>query len=287
MNLIDVFNLFPTQEACIKHLEKVRWGDNISCPYCRFRNHISLNQNRYHCNKCNKSFSVTVNTIFHNTKLPLQKWFLAIALMLNAKKGCSAKQLERNLDLTYKTAWYVGMRIRQGLIDNTISLSGIIEMDETFIGGKPRKTNIKSESFDHRVDRDKRKTPVVGMVERQGKVIAQVQKNLTRKEIHKLIRKKVDYTCPTIVTDEYLGYNRLNKFMNHLKVDPSVGFSIDGINTNTIESFWAILKRGIIGQYHKVSEKFLPLYLAEFCFRYNYRDSDDLFGYAVRKSLNL
>lgn len=140
MNITEIFKRFPEQKDCIKQLEKARWIDGPECPYC-FSNKVSSyeKESRYHCNSCNTSFSVTVNTIFHDTKVPLQKWFLAITLILNAKKGISAKQLERDLKVTYKTAWYMAMRIRRAMIDNSTFLMGIIEMDETYVGGETQK----------------------------------------------------------------------------------------------------------------------------------------------------
>lgn len=149
MNIIQIFNKFPNQEACIKHLEVKRWGNEPKCPYCNSDNTYRLkegeNRFRHHCNGCRKSFSVTVGTIFHNSKLPLQKWFLAISLIVNAKKGISSRQLARNLELPVKTAWSVAMRIRNAMKDQGDLLTGVVEMDETYIGGKPRKTNKKDD----------------------------------------------------------------------------------------------------------------------------------------------
>lgn len=140
MNLIQIFKQFPTQESCISHLEKLRWNNKPICPYCQSinTNHL-VKENRHHCNGCRKSFSVTIGTIFHDTRLPMQKWFLAISLMLNAKKGISSRQLARDLELPVKTAWSMNHRIRKAMKQDDGLLSGIVEMDETYIGGKPRK----------------------------------------------------------------------------------------------------------------------------------------------------
>ena len=136
MNIVTIFNQFPTQESCIQHLEKVRWGDKPICPYCRSNNSkatISEGRQRYHCNPCNNSFRVTVGTIFHNTRIPLQKWFLAISLILNAKKGISALQLSRDIEVNKNTAWRIAMQIRKAMAqsDHRNLLTGIVEMDET------------------------------------------------------------------------------------------------------------------------------------------------------------
>ncbi len=142
MNIIQVYKQFPTQQDCLTYLEKVRWNNEPKCPYCRSSNHSPMKkENRYHCNNCNTSYSVTVGTIFHKTKMDLQKWFLGISLMLNAKKGISARQLARDLEVNKNTAWYMAMRIRKAMVENHELLDGIIEVDETYIGGKPRKGN--------------------------------------------------------------------------------------------------------------------------------------------------
>lgn len=288
MNITEIYKQFPTQEACITHLEKVRWAGEPTCPYC-FETQAAKekSQNRYHCNACNRSFSVTVNTIFHDTKLPLQKWFLAIMLMLNAKKGISAKQLERDLDVTYKTAWYMAMRIRRAMLDDGEMLRGIIEIDETYVGGKPRKSNKREDDKPNKRGRGTKKTPVVGMIERgeYNKVYAQVQKDLTSKSLTELVRQRVKTEFSVIITDEYSGYAKLNELLMHLSNSHSLQFVNGVLHTNTIESFWAILKRGIIGQFHKVSEKYLPLYLAEFCFRFNNRKNIGIFELTVVRAV--
>lgn len=140
MNLIQIFKQFPTQESCIDHLEKQRWGNEPFCPYCGSLNtYKAKDRLRHHCNSCRKSFSVTVGTIFHNSKLPMQKWFLAISLVLNAKKGLSSCQLGRDIEVRQATAWSMIHRIRKAMKQDGKLLSGIVEMDETYIGGKPRK----------------------------------------------------------------------------------------------------------------------------------------------------
>jgi transposase-like protein len=197
MNIITIYKRFPTHEDCLKHLEKVRWKNRPVCPYCgSIKTTPMPNEMRHHCNDCNTSFSVTVATIFHNTKLDLQKWFLAISLILNAKKGISARQLARDLEVTKDTAWYLSMRIRKAMnqVADQRLLTGIIEMDET-VGGKPRKGN-----GDDHMDKPKnkrgrgtKKTPVVGMVERGGIIKAQVAKkdSLTKAKLSSLVRRSV------------------------------------------------------------------------------------------------
>jgi transposase-like protein len=142
MNIVEIYRRFPTATDCISHLEQVRWHGKPACPYCK-SDHTTpaKSEQRHHCNSCNTTFSVTVDTIFHHTHLDLQKWFLAISLVLNAKKGISARQLARDIEVTKNTAWYMGMRIRNAMFEQPELMRGIVEMDECYIGGKPRKGN--------------------------------------------------------------------------------------------------------------------------------------------------
>ena len=178
MNLIQIFQKFPRQIDCIEHLEKLRWPNEVTCPYCESTNTNSLPKElRHHCNGCKKTFSVTVGTLFHDTRLPMQKWFLAIALILNAKKGLSAKQLQRDIEVTYKVAWSMGHRIRKAMADEDGLLSGIVEMDEAYVAS----TDTKNDDDDDLPKPKKRgrgtsKTPIVGLVERGGKVKVQAAK---------------------------------------------------------------------------------------------------------------
>ena len=286
MNIIQIFKQFPTQESCVKHLEKIRWGDKPICVYCRSTNTNPLNQEgrfRHYCNGCRKSFSITVGTIFHHTAVPLQKWFLLISLMQNAKKGLSACQAARDIEVRRPTVWSMMHRIRKAMSDDGSLLSGIIEMDETYVGGKPRKENKKDDDDDENNTgsprgRGTKKTPVVGMVERNGNVKAKSTSKFELKfaDFLKLIRKNVNIAESLLVTDEYTGYNKMNSILPHLTINHSKEYAKGDIHTNTIESFWAILKRGIMGQFHWVSKKYLNNYIDEFCYRYNARNNDGL-----------
>ena len=273
MNIIEIFRRFPTQEACIKHLEKARWGDTPVCTYCGSKNTYPLRgELRHHCNACRRSFSVTVGTIFFDTRLPMQKWFLAIALILNAKKGISSRQLARDLELPVKTAWSLAHRIRRAMKDDGALLSGIIEMDEAYLGGAPRKGNERDDD-DTQAPRGRgtRKTPVVGMVERKGRVKAKSATRLGFEDLSALVRGHVDLDASLLVTDEYRGYAPMSGLLQHRRVNHSHRFADCLVHTNSIEAFWAIVKRGIVGQFHKVSPKYLDAYLDEFAYRYNGR----------------
>lgn len=163
MDIVKIYKLFPTQNDCMVYLEKVRWDNEPTCPYCKSKNTTSmLKKQRYHCNNCNTSYSVTVRTIFHKTKLDLQKWFLGISLILNAKKGISARQLARDLNVNKNTAWYMSMRIRRAMIEDRELMNNFVEMDETYVGGKPRKGDEP-----YKRGRRTKETPVVGIVERR------------------------------------------------------------------------------------------------------------------------
>jgi transposase-like protein len=292
MNIVSVYMKFPTDKDCLDYLEQVRWPSGPTCPYCESKKVTALpKQNRHHCNNCNTTFSVTVNTIFHHTHLPLQKWFLAITLILNAKKGIAARQLARDLEVNKNTAWYLGMRIRNAMVqyNQRSLLEGIVEMDETYIGGKPRKGQRHDPP--RKRGRGTDKTPVVGMVERKGDIKAAVitNKKLSRKTLLSLVRKNVDMEKATLITDEYQGYLKFSNYINHETVNHKVWY-VDGFrHTNTIEGFWALLKRGITEQYHKVSVRHLPRYLDEFCYRYNNRevDTDLVFAVTIQKGLGV
>ena len=288
MDIVRIYELFPTENDCISHLESVRWKDKPRCPYCKSTNSTPLRQEqRHHCNTCNTSFSVTIGTIFHHTHLPLQKWFLAICLILNAKKGISSRQLSRDLKINKDTAWRIGMRIRRAMSEREQRnlLTGIVEVDETYVGGKPRRGDPDKSPR----GRGTKKTPVVGMIERHGNVKAKVVKHdgLKSKKLTSLIRSNVDITNTTLITDEFKGYVGISKIMPHKVINHDVWYVDGDIHVNNMESFWAILKRGIVGQFHKVSLKYLPNYLDEFTYRFSHRKHDDLFGLTIKRALEV
>jgi transposase-like protein len=295
MNIVQIYQLFPTESDCVAHLEKVRWGGKPVCPYCNSdRTTPAPAEQRHHCNNCKTSFSVTVGTIFHHTHLPLQKWLLAVSIILNAKKGLSARQLARNLEVNKNTGWRMGMQIRKAMAEREQRelLTGVVEMDETYVGGKPRKGNIGSGGQDGG-DKSKRgrgtqKTPVVGMIERGGNVSAHVVRNnrLKAKHLSALVRRHVDIDNTIIFTDEYKGYLGLKRFVKHQTVNHQMWYvADDGTHTNSMESFWALLKRGIVGQYHKVSVRHLPRYIDEFSYRFNHRNTVDVFDRTISRAV--
>ena len=296
MNIVKIYELYPSNDDCIAHIEKVKWGDTPFCPYCKSTKSTPMpDQKRHHCNNCNTSYSVTVGTIFHHTHMPLQKWFLAISIIINAKKGISARQLGRDLNINKDTAWRISMKIREAMtqIDQRRLLTGIVEADETYVGGKPRKGGPKNGngSGGEKLKRGRgtKKTPVVGLVERNGKIKVKSfhNKPLTSKNLKALIRENIDIGKSTLFTDEYKGYLGIKHIMPHKTVDHSVWYVDGDIHTNTIESFWALLKRGIVGQYHKVSIKHLPKYIDEFSYRWNHRKDKpaDIFSLTLQRAV--
>lgn len=280
MNIIQIYRQFPTNEDCLRYLEKVRWGQRPICPYCHAAKSTPVDKElRHHCNNCNTSFSVTVNTIFHKTKADLQKWFLAISLILNAKKGISARQLGRDIEVNKNTAWYMAMRIREAMLQDRELLSGIIEVDETYVGGKSRPGS--------NVGRGTSKTPVVGLVQRGGRVTASKVSAVNAKVLSGIVRENVDLKGSTVITDQFKGYAKLKTFVKHQTINHSVSWGIGDIHTNTIEGFWSLLKRGMVGQYHQVSVRHLQQYINEFCYRYNNRDNDFVFEQTLEFALRI
>jgi DNA-directed RNA polymerase subunit RPC12/RpoP len=281
MNLIDVAKQFGTPEACNDFLEEMRWPDGVECLKCgskRVSKYVKQAGVRksgarkgqalparilYVCLECGKQFSVTEGTIFNDTHLPIEKWFHAVALMVNAKKGVSAMQLKRDLGTAYKTAWYLAMRIRRamGLIEaaDDAPLTGTIEADETYVGGK----------YDKRRKRARYDKPAVfGLVERDGKARTCHMPAVTLKNIVEKIKDNVSINATAIHKDESALYGTTAgciKSHRHGTVKHIEKEWVRGdVHTGTIDGYWGLLKRGIIGSYHQISMKHLERYLAEF-----------------------
>ena len=291
MDLLQVMERFPDQEACIEHLEKIRWDNKPKCPRCDSthigkRNETEIGQiGRWNCHDCTTTFKVTCGTVFHGTKIELQKWFLAISLILNAKKSLSSYQLARDLELNQKTAWYIQTRIRAEMAKDNILLQGIIEADETYIGGKPRKTNKKEDREPAKRGRGTNKDTVIGAVERGGKVAAQLAKDLTGRTILDFIKRVVEVKDSELMTDEYAGYLAIGKEIKHRVIDHKEQFVDGDVHTNTIEGFWSLLKRAWYGSHHHYQTEYTPLYVAEACYKYNYRNHDNVFGKFINESM--
>jgi len=263
---------------------------------------VDWQKNLWHCNDCNKDSSVLYGTIFEESRLPLPKWFQLIFIMLNARKGISAMQIHRDIGVTYKTAWYSAMRVRCAMLDWGEKLEGIVEMDEAYIGGKPRKRN-NGKSGDNTADlsnvftkddkrikrgRGTKKVPIVGIVERKGSVIAKVMGRLTSKELLDMLKKTVRIEDSSLMTDDYPAYKKMDEIIERFVINHSAKeYARGAVHTNTIEGFWSIIKNGIKGQYHVISKKYLPFYLAEYCYRYNRRqlDTEDAFDETIENTV--
>ena len=270
-SILDLFKAFPTEQSCINHLEKLRWNGFVVSPFDSTSKVYKCKDNRYRCKNTGKYFNVKTNTLFDNTKIELRKWFAAIWLVTSHKKGISSLQLSRDIDVTQKTAWFMLQRIRNCFgIENNNELTKTVEMDETYVGGK-NKNRHADKKIEHSQGRSvKDKTPVFGMVERGGKLNAKVVPNTN---CSTLTKETVRFVKDALVyTDEWWGYRSINNLFQHEIVNhKSKEYVRDNIYTNTIEGFWSLLKRGIIGIYHFASKQHLQRYVDEFVFRYNTR----------------
>ena len=287
MNLYTVFTRFPDQHACVAHLEAVRWGDKPTCPFCtstRVARKAERDRiGRWNCHACKSSFNVLSGTIFEKTRIPLQKWFVAISLLVNAKKSLSSYQLSRDLDLNQPSAWYMQQRIRAAMhADHADLLQGIIEADETYVEGRPRRTNKAEHHTRNKRGRGTKKTPVVGAVERGGKVRAKVSRDLTGKGMVQFVMETMDTARALLMTDEYPAYNLVESFMPHAVINHSREYVNGEIHTNTIEGFWALLKRSWYDSHHHYTPIYMPLYVAEACWKYNARKDRNPFGAFVQ-----
>lgn len=275
-SLMELLETFPTDESCIIYLENILWHNKVISPFDKKSQVYHLGNHRYMCKNTQKIFHVKIGTIFQGTKVPMRKWFIAIWLIISHKKGISSLQLSRDIQVTQKTAWYMLQKIRTCFIcRNKGKLKGKVECDETFVGGKN-----KNRHWDKKVKNSQGrcfidKTPVLGMLQRKGKVIGRVIKNTSKYELTPKILEYID-SAAILYTDEWQGYNEVAEMYEHYSVDHSRGQYADGdICTNTIEGFWSLLKRGIIGIYHHLSREHLQFYVNEFCFRYNTRKISD------------
>lgn len=273
-SLYDFYSAFPTEESCIAYLEYKRWANKVVSPYDATSKVYRRGDGIYRCKNTGKNFNVRVGTIFEGTKLPLRKWFLSIYLICNHKKAISATQLSADINVTLKTAWFLLQKIRKTFqVVQYEKLDGEVELDETFVGGKNknRHANKKVGKCQGRSFKDK--VPVMGMLQRGGKVVCKVVHDTSSKSLTAPILRTVKRTA-TLFTDEWGGYNTVRKVYKTRMVDHGKGLYVDGdAYTNTIEGFWGnYCKRVVHAIYNRISRKYMQRYFNEFCFRYNNRN---------------
>ncbi len=276
-SIFDLLKAFPTEQSCIDHLEKLQWNGNVVSPFDASSKVYNCKGNRYKCKNTGKYFNVRTGTIFDNTKIPLQKWFLALYVFSSHKKGISSHQLAKDISVTQKSAWFLLHRLRYAFdhpnFKNEVGGdSGIVEIDEAGIGGQSyyKHSNKKLKNEDGATISTK--TPVVGMRQRGGNVKAVVVKDRTMESLLPVVYENVKPNT-VIMTDELQAYQHLKKDFEHHSVNHSAKQFVNGMaHTNGIENFWSHLKRGIDGIYHWVSKPHLQSYIDEFTLRFNTRD---------------
>jgi transposase-like protein len=274
-SIVQLVTYFKDEKTCLRFIEDNRWKDGIKCVHCGMdKIHRFKDGKRFECASCKERFTVKVGTIFQNSKLPLIKWFIAMYYLGGHNKGISSYDLAEDIHVTQGTAWYMMQRIRNAFraAQGTELIDGVIECDESFVGGKNKNRHIDKKVKNSQGRSFKDKTPVMGMLQRNGKLRAVVIADTSRASIHRALFQNVKIGS-TIYSDEWLGYRGLSVCYDHSIVDHNKKqFRNGDVCTNAVENTWSGLKRSIIGRYHKVSKKHLQAYVDEVVFRYNNRD---------------
>ncbi|MCG9910986.1 MAG: IS1595 family transposase [Flavobacteriales bacterium] len=275
-SIFDLVKAFPTEESCIKQLEDIIWNGTPVSPFKSDSVVYKLSNGQYKCKDTNKKFNVKVGTIFENTKIPLQKWFMALFLFSSHKKGISSHQLAKDINVTQKSAWFMLHRLRYAFDHpnfRAAMLEDEVEVDETYIGGKEKNKHRSKKTEGSQGRSTKSKAAVLGMKQRNGDVYAEVVTDTKAKTIVPIIHANIEKGS-NVYTDEWGAYNNLNKVYIHDRVYHAANQYVNGqVSTNGIENFWSHLKRGIDGIYHWASTKHLQQYVSEFTLRYNTRKS--------------
>jgi len=282
--LADLLKAIPNEDAAVDHFTAMRWKDGEFCPYCGSTKiyHFARKPGKhpvYKCadKDCRQRFSIKVGTIFEDTKIPLQKWMIAVWFITSHKKSIASTQLARDIGVTQKTAWFMMHRLRHAVRTRSFNrqLGGIVEMDETFVGGKARNRHIGKRG-NSGVTGGTGKAVVAGAIERGGDLVASVVENVRADTLSNFAVANISPKVETVVTDKWVGYKHLGRVFPHVAIDHAAGeYVIGKFHTNSIEGYWSQLKRQIFGIHHFVSGKHLFRYVDESAWRHNKRETED------------